>query len=155
MELRDIFDSALISELRLPPVITVELGTRVGEVAEIMRQKRFGSVPVVKDGALVGIFTERDWLKRVLTKDVDFDQPIDGYMTPDPISLHEFDQISRAAELMYEHRFRHIPIIDDNKAPRSMLSVRDMLLHLAECFPESFLTQPPDPKRVSTTEEGG
>lgn len=153
--MKEIFESALISELRLPQAVTVESGTSLKEVSEIMSNGRFGSVPIVKDSKLIGIFTERDWLNRVLRRQVHLSQAVDDVMTPNPVTLTRFDGIWKAAELMGEGSFRHIPIVDKNGSPVSMVSVRDVLQYLAECFPEQFLAHPPDPKTITLQAESG
>lgn len=153
---KSIFESALISELRLPGVITVESGTELGEVADLMCRRRFGCVPIVKEGALVGIFTERDWLKRVLAQDdISLDRPVDDFMTRGPFTLTEFDRIWSASELMGQKKIRHIPIVDKSGKLVSMLSVRDLLQFLAECFPEELLAHPPDPSTITLQAESG
>jgi CBS domain-containing protein len=50
-------------EIASKNVSTVELETHVGRVAKVMREKDIGAMPVVKNGKLVGIFTERDFFK--------------------------------------------------------------------------------------------
>jgi CBS domain-containing protein len=50
-------------EIASKNVLTVEPETDVGQAAKIMREKHIGAVPVVKNGALVGILTERDFFK--------------------------------------------------------------------------------------------
>lgn len=153
--MKQIFETALISELRLPEVVTVEEATPLGEVWDLMCKHRFGSAPIVRDGKLVGIFTERDWLNRVLCKNVSLDRPISDVMTPNPTTLGEFDRMWRAAEIMGEQRIRHLPIVDDEGCPKSMISVRDVLQYLAECFPEEFLAHPPDPDNICLQAESG
>jgi CBS domain-containing protein len=153
--MKKVFESSLISELRLPKAVTVQSGTTLKDVSNLMCDRSFGCVPIVKDNKLVGIFTERDWLNRVLRNNVSLGQPVDDVMTPQPITLTKFSGIWEAAELMGNKKVRHIPIIDDNEMPVSMVSVRDILRYLAECFPEQFLAHPPDNKTQTFQAEGG
>ena len=153
--LKKVFESALISEIRLPKAVTVESGSSIKEVSDLMCDRSFGCVPVVKDKKLVGIFTERDWLNRVLRNNVSLDRIVDDVMTTNPITLNRYAGVYEAAELMGKQKIRHIPVVDGDMVPVSMISVRDVLQYLAECFPEQFLAHPPDNKTKTFQPEGG
>lgn len=153
--MKKVFESALISEIRLTDAVTVESGTPLRDVSNLMCDRSFGCVPIVKDNKLIGIFTERDWLTRVLRNNVSLDQPVDDVMTENPITLKKFAGIWEAAELMGKKKIRHIPVVDDQQVCVSMISVRDILQYFAECFPEQFLAHPPDTNTKTFQPEGG
>lgn len=153
--MKKVFESALISEIRLPDAVTVESGTPLQDVSNLMCDKSFGCVPIVKDNKLIGIFTERDWLTRVLRNNVSLDQPVDDVMTANPTTLNKYAGVWEAAELMGTKKIRHIPVVNDKMVCVSMISVRDILQYFAECFPEQFLAHPPDNKTKTFRPEGG
>lgn len=107
----------------------------IWECIQIMREGRHGSVLVVDRGAgehLVGVFTERDVLRKVWGSGLDINTtPISRVMTPDPVALKEDDILAYAIHLMAVRRFRHIPIVRDNR-PIGFVSVRGILRYIAE-----------------------
>ena len=90
-----------------------------------------GSVVVVEDTTLVGIFTERDVL-RLAGSAADFERvPLRTAMTQDPLTISVDDGILEAAQLMGERRLRHLPVVQDGNLV-GMVSIRDVLGFLAE-----------------------
>ena len=154
-KMKRLIESALISELRLPEVVTVASGSTLKTVTDVMCTRRFGCLPVIRDGALVGIFSERDWLNRVLGRGVRLDATVDSVMTKNPVTVGEFDRLWGAAGLMGEYKVRHLPVVDREGRLKSMLSIRDILQYLAESFPEEFLAHPPDPDNICLRAESG
>ena len=107
--------------LLVPATLTVT------ETARRMRQRNFGAAMVVEDARLVGIFTERDALFRVLAERRDAHvTPVGEVMTRDPQSLHPDRPFDEALRVMHEGRFRHVPVVEDGR-PLGMVSVRDAL----------------------------
>ena len=99
--------------------------------------------------------TERDVLMKVVARDVDYEQPVDRFMTPDPRTLTPDRTIGEAISLMNDEGFRNIPIIDKKTGEAiSLFRVRDVIFHLAEAFPEHVLNLPPQPNQKLKTAEG-
>lgn len=106
---------------------TAQAKTTVGEAARLMRQTRVGALLVVEHGHLVGIFTERDALFRVIAEGLDPDNtPLSTVMTLDPVTVHPDKPFLYALHLMYEHGFRHVTVAENGK-PLGMVSARDAL----------------------------
>ena len=124
------------------------------KVIETIQQAQAGAVLVVEGKRLVGIMTERDVLLKVVARDVNYDDPVDKYMTPDPRRLRPSDTIGDAINLMQEAGLRNIPIVDEHGEAIALFRVRDMILHLAESFPEHVLNLPPRPHQKMKTAEG-
>ena len=105
----------------LPPKITVS------KAAQLMNQNKASAAMVVEDAGLVGIFTERDALFRVLAEGRDPQTTqIADVMTPDPQTIDPDKSFRYALILMYEHGFRHLPVVEDGK-PIGMVSATDAL----------------------------
>jgi CBS domain-containing protein len=106
-------------------VHTVQKDITVRTAAHIMQTARIGSVMVVEKDALVGIFTERDALFRVLAGGLDPDRTKVGeVMTADPQTISPDRPLVHALHLMHDGGFRHMPVVE-NGAPVGMVSIRD------------------------------
>jgi len=112
-------------------------------------------VLVSKNGRPIGIMTERDVLLKVVARDVDYEEPVDGFMTPDPLTLTPDNTIGEAISLMNEHGFRNVPIINPSTGEAtSLFRIQDVIDYLAEAYPEKVLNLPPRPHQLLTTPEG-
>lgn len=101
--------------------------TSVSKAAKMMAKKKTGAVMVVEDGRLVGIFTERDAVFRVIAKERDpHTTCLAEVMTPDPRTVAPDESFGYALLMMYEHGFRHVPVIE-NSRPVGMVSARKAL----------------------------
>ncbi|MDS4040849.1 MAG: CBS domain-containing protein [Candidatus Competibacter sp.] len=101
--------------------------TSIREAARLMKQTKVGALLVVENGHLVGIFTERDALVRVLAEGLDPETtPLAAVMTLDPITVHPDQPFVSALHLMYENGFRHVPVVENGR-PLGMVSARDAL----------------------------
>ena len=101
--------------------------TLVAEVARTMRDRQVSAAMIIAGTRLVGIFTERDALFRVLAADRDpHITPVGEVMTRDPESIHPQRPFIDALRMMHDGRFRHVPIVEDGR-PIGMVSVRDAL----------------------------
>ena len=121
-------------------VLTVAPESTVLEAAQLMNTRGIGAVPVTEAGALVGIFTERDILVKILRKGMDLAQvPVEACMTPEPETLRDDDSVACAVNRMHLGGYRHLPIVDDQGAPVGVISVKDIIDELAMLFPEEVL----------------
>lgn len=101
--------------------------TTVIEAVKLMEQRKVGAVMVVERGALVGIFTERDAVFRVLAKDRDPQTAkLAEVMTPDPRTVDPEKTFGYALLMMHEHGFRHVPVIEDGRVV-GIVSARNAL----------------------------
>jgi CBS domain-containing protein len=101
--------------------------TTVAKAAKLMAKKNVGAVMVVVDKQLVGIFTERDLVVRVIAEGRDVAATrIGEVMTVDPISVPPDEIFGRALLLMHDHGFRHVPVVD-NGEPVGIVSSRSAL----------------------------
>jgi CBS domain-containing protein len=99
------------------------------EVAQAMVARNIGAVPVLLDGLLVGIFSERDLMKRVVAEGRDpRTTRVDEVMTQEPLTVSPDETIENCMLLMRRHSFRHLPICD-GKHLLAVISLRDLLLH--------------------------
>ncbi len=97
------------------------------DAALLMNEHKIGALPVLRDGKLVGMFTERDILQRIVAGRKD---PAKSYirdvMTSDITLCSVHATIDEARELMRGKRVRHLPILDDDDTPVGMVSIGDL-----------------------------
>lgn len=101
--------------------------TTVVKAAKLMAKKNVGAIMVVVDKQIVGIFTERDAVFRVVAEGRDpATTHIGEVMTADPICVPPDEIFGRALLLMHDHGFRHIPVVDHGE-PVGIVSSRSAL----------------------------
>jgi CBS domain-containing protein len=99
------------------------------EVAQAMVERNIGAVPVLRDGLLVGIFSERDLMRRVVAEGRDSRTTrVEQVMTEDPLTVCPAESLETCMLLMRRHGFRHLPVCE-GKELRGIVSLRDILLH--------------------------
>lgn len=130
-----------ISTLNYNQPITVQVGSPVAEVIDVMQEGGFGCVLIVdEEQRLAGIVTERDLLVHVSGRRLaPGETPVEEVMTVKPEALRASDPIAFALNLMHLGHFRHLPLCvwDDrgNAYPVGVISTHDILQHAA-----TFLT---------------
>jgi CBS domain-containing protein len=93
-----------------------------------MHVEHIGAVAVVKGNTLVGIFSERDLMNRVVLQRLDVDKTHVGDVMTSPVETIRRDLTADdALKLMLEKHIRHLPVVDRNGALAGMLSVRSLL----------------------------
>lgn len=109
-------------------ILSASAQTTVSEAARLMRDCKVGALMVVEEaGRLVGIFTERDALFRVLGEKRDPQTTrLAEVMTRDPQTVDPDKPLGHALHMMYEGGFRHVPVVESG-LPLGIVSVRDAL----------------------------
>ena len=117
-----------ISEIvRRRPLVSVDPDMSVRDAAQLMTSEKIGALPVVRDGRLIGIFTERDALVRVLACGLTpEDTKLADVMTADPITIDVRRPFKHALQMMVNGGFRHVPVVDGGSVV-GILSARDAL----------------------------
>lgn len=102
--------------------------TTVGQAAKLMAKRKMSAVMVVDaHGRLVGIFTERDAVHRVIARRLDPDLTrLADVMTPNPQTVAPRETFGYALLQMHEQGFRHMPVVEDGR-PVGMVSARNAL----------------------------
>ncbi len=101
--------------------------TTVSEAAKLMARKKAGAVMVVEAERLVGIFTERDAVFRVIARGLDVnDTRLAEVMTPSPLSIPPDKPFGVALMMMHKNGFRHVPVVEDGR-PIGIVSARNAL----------------------------
>jgi CBS domain-containing protein len=106
-----------------------EANQTVFEVVKAMVSRNIGAVPVLCDGRLVGIFSERDLMRRVVAEGLDpRNTEVEQVMTKDPLTVCPTESVENCMDLMRRHGFRHLPICEGPRVV-AVVSLRDIMLH--------------------------
>jgi CBS domain-containing protein len=106
-----------------------EMSQTVLETVCAMVERNIGAVPVLHNGKLVGIFSERDLMKRVVAQGCDpCSTCLAEVMTEDPLTINLNDELQGCIALMRQHSFRHLPVCHEGQLV-GIVSLRDILLH--------------------------
>ncbi|MBL8018733.1 MAG: CBS domain-containing protein [Leptospirales bacterium] len=142
---------------RLPqrPVVALPTTASIAEVIASMNEKRVGAAVITHNGKLVGIFTERDVLTRVVGKSIDIKSvSVETVMTRNPDTLSPDAGVAYALRKMSEEGYRHIPMVDAQGVPAGIIAVRDIVRWLVDLFPDA-MNLPPNPSLESRSVDGG
>jgi CBS domain-containing protein len=112
------------------PAVTVPHDAVVLDVVRTMERERIGAVAVVRDDRLLGVFTERDVMIRVVLAGGDARSiPVGEVMTTQVATADDAMPYGDALRMMLDRHFRHLPIVDRDRRVLGMLSLRHLLRH--------------------------
>jgi len=121
------FSQRIRSVMEKKKILFAPPETTVSKAAKLMARKRVSAVMVVEDERLVGIFTERDAVFRVIAKGRDADKTrLSSVMTKAPKSVDADKSFGYALLMMNENGFRHVPVVENGK-PIGIVSSRNAL----------------------------
>jgi CBS domain-containing protein len=116
---------ASLADLMTSDVLTVAPEDTIGEAAQKMVDREVSSAAVSDYGRLIGILTERDLTRAVAGRTHSSEARVREWMTGDPITLPPSASPKEAAEIMLDRGFRHIPVVDGDRAI-GIVSIRDV-----------------------------
>ncbi len=125
----------------------------LSQAIEIMKQDEGGCAIVCEGDRVVGIFTERDLLTKVVGQNVDLETPVSQWMSPVVATLSPSATIGEAVAVMNEKSYRNIPIVKDGHLMGS-ISVFDVISYLAESYPKTTMNLPPVVDQIMDSTEG-
>ena len=108
---------------------SVELETPVTEAAKILRDEDVGSLPVVRDGRVSGMVTDRDLAIRVLAEGRDPGSTrVADVVSGDPVTVRPNQDLDEALRLMARHQVRRLPVVEDGDRLVGILAQADVAL---------------------------
>jgi CBS domain-containing protein len=108
-------------------LITAPKSMPVGDAARLMKGYSVGAILVVEGDLLVGVFTERDALFRVVAEGRDANSTqLGAVMTGNPRTIEADSLFTLALQMMYEGGFRNVPVVENGR-PVGLVSARDAL----------------------------
>lgn len=127
MTMTDIFVGRLMSS----PVESVRPDTPVQAAATTLLDRDIGSVVVVEDGEFRGILTTTDFVQITADGDAAAGATVSEYMTTDVVTVTANASITDVADLMVEHGFHHVPVVDDETGVIGMVTSADLTAYLS------------------------
>jgi CBS domain-containing protein len=116
--------------------VAVSAATSVGDVLRLMVEHRIGCVVVTDGDKPIGIFSERDALRKVGAEGPALAaRPVSEFMTPQPQTLVVDAKIAFAVQRMDLGGYRHLPIVGEQGELVGIISARDILRHLTQRMP--------------------
>jgi CBS domain-containing protein len=145
-----------IEDMGLKMPLSVAPTATLAEVLTLMQTKNIGCVLVCDKKKVVGIFTERDVLFRVLGKLLKWESvPVSHVMTPDPLCLRKSDMVAYVMNNMHVRNFRHIPIVNDKHEAVGVISIKDIMSYILDHCPEHVMNLTGEPFRGVSGADGG
>ncbi len=105
---------------------TVESGTTATEAARIMKTENIGSLPILEDGRIVGVVTDRDLAIRVLAEGKNGETAVGEIASKDIVTVDPQQSLEDAARLMAEHQLRRLPVCEDDGKLVGILAQADL-----------------------------
>jgi predicted transcriptional regulator len=155
MSLKEVLETEQVRHLDLSRHCRIESGTSVREALVRMRAERAPAALITKDVALIGIFTERDVLRRVVGSPETLEGPVDDVMTAKLITVLPDTSAADALWLMDNHHFRNLPVVDRQGRILGDMTHAAIINYLAQRYPVEVLNRPPRPEQYPRKPEGG
>ena len=143
-----------VSELEPLPGVRVTPTTSVRETVALMQKNRSGCALVCEGNKLVGIFTEQDYLRRVVGPGRELNIPISECMSRNPATIRISDSIATLVGRIHQGRYRRLPVLNERSELVGCVTVRDLVHHLAEHFPAAVYNLAPVSKPIQQNREG-
>jgi CBS domain-containing protein len=126
-------EKSAVSRMRCSEIMTrdVRTATRemtLREVGSMMREGDMGSVPVVENGRLIGIVTDRDIVVRCVAEGLDPETSVSKAMTTEIFSVKPDDFAFEAVRLMGDKQVRRVPVVDQEGKLAGIISMADIAL---------------------------
>ena len=108
-------------------VWSIASNSMVFDAIQLMADKNVGALPVVDNGQLVGMISERDYTRKVTLRGKSSkDTPVRDIMTPQPVTVNVTDTVSECMRVMTDSRIRHLPVMDGKKMI-GLVSIGDLV----------------------------
>ena len=115
-----------VSEAMTAQVVTATPSTTIAQVARTMAEIESGAVPVVDDGKVVGLITDRDIVVRVVAKSGSLDTQVREVMTEGAETCQEDDNLADAAAAMASRQIRRLVVLSEGGKLAGILSLGDI-----------------------------
>src|SRR5882724_3392827 len=144
-----------VSSMETDDYVCIARSAPLSQAIEAMKKDEGGcAIVCAEDGSVVGVFTERDLLNKIVGRETDLNAPVSKWMSPVVATLTPEATIGDAVAIMNDKGYRNIPLVKDGKLMGS-ISVFDVIGYLAESYPKTTMNLPPNPNQVMDSTDGG
>lgn len=112
-------------------VYSVPLKSTVYQALAMMSERGCGAVIVLEGDSISGIFSERDFARKVLNENCALDLPVEKFMTREVYAVAPETSIDECMALMTQKKFRHLPVVDKGKIA-GVISIGDIIKDVIE-----------------------
>jgi CBS domain-containing protein len=138
-----------VADVMTPGVESTSSAEALLDAARTMREGDFGSMPVVDDGRLIGILTDRDIVVRAVAEGLDPAAARVGEVASrDPVTVAPDEALDEAMELMARHKVRRLPVVEDGRLV-GVVSQADIALGAKEARTGAVVEQISQPTSVA------
>jgi len=121
--------ASIIAQRGPSDIIACDVATPVSEAVRVLAAKRIGALPVLRDGRVAGIVSERDVIYCLGDRGAGcLDLPVEQIMTSPAVTVEPATSIDDALAMMTRRRFRHFPVVEDG-ALVAFISIGDLVKH--------------------------
>jgi len=144
-----------VSSMQTDDYVCIAPSTPLSQAIQAMNRDEGGcAIVCAADGSVVGIFTERDLLTKVVGQKIDLNAPVSNLMSPVVATLTSEATLGDAVSIMNDRGYRNVPLVKNGKLVGS-ISVFDVIGYLAESYPKTTMNLPPNPNQVMESTDGG
>ena len=119
--------SSILAQKKAPAVWSIGPNAMVFDAIRLMDEKNVGALPVVDNGKLVGIVSERDYMRKVILKGRSSkDTPVSDIVTKQVLTVNPTNSVTECMRIMTERRVRHLPVLEGTDLV-GILSIGDVL----------------------------
>ena len=130
--------SAILAQKKVSSVWTIDPNATVIAAIRLMDEKNIGALPVVDNGRLVGIVSERDYTRKIIVKGRSSkDTSVGDIMTKELLTVSPRNTVTECMRIMTEKRVRHLPVLEGTKLV-GILSIGDVVNWLMSALKETI-----------------
>ena len=110
----------------------------VYDALKMLAEKNVGALMVIEDEKLLGIFSERDYARKIILQGkASHDTPVNEIMTKTVITVQSADSIEQCMELMTKNKIRHLPVVNEGKVA-GIISIGDVVMSIIQSQKETI-----------------
>jgi CBS domain-containing protein len=118
-----------IRDVMVHDVVAIDPSASLAEAAQLMREANVGILPVIEDGQVCGVITDRDLVVRALAVGADLTStPVGECATGDPVVAHPDWSLDQAMDAMARAQIGRLPVIDDDNTLAGMVTLGSLAL---------------------------
>ncbi len=152
--MEELLSNHKLKQMTLTKGLVMDDLTPTHKVLFAMRLHQLGCVILTHQDRISSVFTERDFLKKVLAKGASWELPISTYASKNPITIDHDSPLKDALETMKKNGIRHLPVLNKQKDLMGVLSIRQLIQFFAEHFPADMMNLPLRLKSQASHREG-